>query len=408
MADQDKPDDQVTEGAPAAEERRRLQAFRAARRAERGSDALAPEPEPLDELARIRRKMVRDARRAGRDGVEPAAPAPRILMLSCMKNEGATILEWVAYHRAIGVDHFLVYTNDCDDGTDLIWQRLEQMGLASHLDNPATRRLGRYPPQARAYARAVRHPAYAGAEWVLVLDADEFLNIHTGQGRIDDLLAQNPDADCFMITWRLFGSSGMRDYARGFVLDQFRQAALPDRVTRSHAMAPKSIFRRARFSQANIHRPALPQDGGERLYCAPSGQPISRQWGSVARQGNYDHAQINHYSIQSMDMLLLKFARGFAAKAETEDPAVYLRTRDFNHAPDETILRHLPAVRAEYDRLLADPILARLQRAAEDWRLRKLAEAMAVPELAATKSALVAAQSALMQAAQTGDTPDAA
>ncbi len=35
-----------------------------------------------------------------------------------MKNEGPYIVEWIAYHRAIGVDNFLIYTNGCEDGTD--------------------------------------------------------------------------------------------------------------------------------------------------------------------------------------------------------------------------------------------------------------------------------------------------
>lgn len=347
------------------------------------------------ELAMISRRLTRNARRAARDGaVEPPAP-PKRLLLSCMKNEGATVLEWVAYHRVIGFDHFLIYTNDCEDGTDLIWKRLEQMGLAIFQDNAPKRRLGRHKPQVRGLIKAMTHPAYQSAEWVMMLDADEFLNIHAGDGRLTDLLAQNPDADCFMINWRLFGSSGVQDFQPGFVTEQFLYGADPDRVSRSHALAPKSIFRPNRFSKPNIHRPANPVDGGERIYATASGQPIPRSWGAVSRHGSYSHAQINHYSVQSMDMLLLKFARGFAVERQMESPQDYLEARDFNHCHDASVLRHLAEVRAEYDRLIADPVLARLQSAAVEWRRKKLAEALAQPELRAVKAALVAAQSAL-------------
>ena len=34
-----------------------------------------------------------------------------------MKNEGPYILEWLAYHRIVGFEDFLIYTNDCEDGT---------------------------------------------------------------------------------------------------------------------------------------------------------------------------------------------------------------------------------------------------------------------------------------------------
>ena len=55
--------------------------------------------------------------------VAPAAsqPSGRTLIVTCMKNEGPFILEWLAYHRMIGVDDFLIYTNDCDDGRIGCW-----------------------------------------------------------------------------------------------------------------------------------------------------------------------------------------------------------------------------------------------------------------------------------------------
>lgn len=367
------------------------------------------EAAPLDpvahELAMISRRLSRTARRAGAEGAVPAPPAPRHLLLSCMKNEGASVLEWVAYHRVIGFDHFLIFTNDCEDGTDLIWRRLEQMGLASFRDNHAKRRIGRNKPQVRAMIRAAEDPVYQAAEWIMFIDADEFLNVHVGEGRLPDLLAQNPEADCFMINWRLFGSSGVQDFDAGFVTEQFRQAAHPDRVQRTHAMAPKSIFRRDRFYKPNIHRPANPLDGGERVYAAASGQPIPRHWGAVSRIGTYDHAQINHYSVQSLDMLLLKFARGFAVERQMESPEEYLRARDFNHVRDESILRHAPAVRAEVERLMQDNVLYRLHKVAVEWRRQRLAAALAQPELVAVKAALVAAQQQAMVAEAAADRP---
>jgi hypothetical protein len=355
------------------------------------------------ELAMISRQITRRARRVARAGEAPEAVKPQRLLLSCMKNEGATVLEWVAYHRVIGFDHFLIYTNDCEDGTDLIWKRLDQMGLASFQDNPPKRPVARHKPQVRGLIRAMTHPAYTSAEWVMMLDADEYLNIHAGDGRLSDLLAQNADADCFMINWRLFGSSGVQDFQPGFVTEQFLHGADPERVSRSHALAPKSIFRPDRFSKPNIHRPANPVDGGERIYATASGQPIPRSWGAVSRHGGYSHAQINHYSVQSMDMLLLKFARGFAVERQMESPQEYLEARDFNHCRDESILRHQAQMRSEYDRLIADPVLARLQAAAVEWRQKKLAEALAQPELHAMKAALVAAQAALGSDVQDAD-----
>ena len=69
---------------------------------------------------------------------EPAGKAiegGRTVIITCMKNEGPFILEWIAYHRAIGVDDFLVYTNDCNDGTDELLDLLQDRGIVQRRDN---------------------------------------------------------------------------------------------------------------------------------------------------------------------------------------------------------------------------------------------------------------------------------
>ena len=56
------------------------------------------------------------------------------VLIACMKNEGPYIVEWVAYHRAIGIDNFVIYTNGCEDGTDEILQRLQALGVVQFRD----------------------------------------------------------------------------------------------------------------------------------------------------------------------------------------------------------------------------------------------------------------------------------
>ncbi len=48
-----------------------------------------------------------------------------------MRNEGPYILEWLAHHRAIGVRDALIYSNDCDDGSDALLDLLAGAGMAT-------------------------------------------------------------------------------------------------------------------------------------------------------------------------------------------------------------------------------------------------------------------------------------
>ncbi len=75
----------------------------------------------------------------------------RILCTTVMRNEAPFILEWLAYHRLIGVSDFLIYSNDCDDGTDVMLDHLQSMGLVTHLNNP---RSGKKTVQWKALSRA--------------------------------------------------------------------------------------------------------------------------------------------------------------------------------------------------------------------------------------------------------------
>ena len=61
---------------------------------------------------------------------------PRITAVAFAKNEGRFLLEWIAYHRLIGVSDFVFFTNDCEDGLPALLERLAEMGIVSRYDNP--------------------------------------------------------------------------------------------------------------------------------------------------------------------------------------------------------------------------------------------------------------------------------
>ena len=54
------------------------------------------------------------------------------LLVGIMKNEGPYVLEWVAHHLAVGFGNILIFSNDCDDQTDRILDRLDEMQLVKH------------------------------------------------------------------------------------------------------------------------------------------------------------------------------------------------------------------------------------------------------------------------------------
>ncbi|MBN2631334.1 MAG: glycosyltransferase family 2 protein [Rhodobacteraceae bacterium] len=287
--------------------------------------------------------------------------------ITTMKNEGAFLLDWLAHHRAVGFTDFLVFSNDCDDGTDAMLNRLAQIGALTHVPNP-----GPWPegPQWAALRVADRHPALQAADWVMVLDVDEYVNIHAGNGTLSDLLAAYPQADAIPLTWRMFGNAGVVGYEDRPVTRQFTRCAPRVLHWPWRALMVKTLFRRAAFGKLGVHRPRGPKGNpvwsdptlGERLFSAPGTDP-------------YRDAQLNHYALGAMESYIVKCDRGRANRDGAAFDMSYWCDRNFCTDADTTIQRvDSAALRAA---LHADPTLAALHQAAVAWRHRRFATLMA-------------------------------
>ncbi|MBY0394867.1 MAG: glycosyltransferase family 2 protein, partial [Thermoleophilia bacterium] len=182
----------------------------------------------------------------------------RTAVVTTMKNEGPFILEWIAHHRAIGVTDFLVYTNDCTDGTDRLLDALAVRGVVERRDNPY--RGMNLRPQHAALQAAETEPAVQRADWVICMDVDEFINIRLGDGTLADLRGAMegamPGANMIALTWRLFGNADVDGYADRFVTEQFGLCA-PELVRKPHqAWGFKTLFRNIEiYKKLGVHRP---------------------------------------------------------------------------------------------------------------------------------------------------------
>lgn len=305
----------------------------------------------------------------------------RATLVTTLKNEASFLLEWVAHHRRIGFTDLVIFTNDCSDGTDAMAERLQEMGLARHLPNPGpwkTGGKGEGGPQWVALNRAEGLEEVRGADWVLVADVDEFVNIHAGEGRLADLCAACPGADAIALTWRMFGNAGVVRHAPGLVTRRFFRAAPAVLAWPWRAQMFKTLFRPAAFARMGVHRPRQPRaqvlwrDGSGRAV-DPGGRLFSDY-----RQDNYALVQLNHYALGSAEDFLVKTDRGRANRAAGAFDMGYWVERNLNQVEDRSILRH--PLEAEVAALLADPALARLQAAAERWRQARISALMAEDE----------------------------
>lgn len=297
-------------------------------------------------------------------------PKHQYTIMSMMKDEGHSLVEWVAYHRHIGFDNIVVYTNNCSDGTDDMLIRLQEMGWVQHFRNDVPE--GK-KPQPNALALGTQNPEVTDSEWILTMDADEFLSVKVGRGRISCLIEKMDDAaDAMAITWRFFGSNGITDWNPGLVIENYTRAA-PDKFKKGWGV--KTLFRPYRDMKLGIHRPHIKKAKQEpenakllydQLWLNGSGQPMPDEfslsgWRSTKPTLGYKWAELNHYAVKSYEAYLLRRVRGNVNNKEDKYNAAYFALFDRNEIEATNALRHLRGTKKKMAQILSDPEMRRLQ-----------------------------------------------
>lgn len=302
------------------------------------------------------------------------------LVYTTMKNEGPYMLEWVAYYRSLGVSQILIYTNDCDDGTDLIAERLTEMGMAIHVKNPV-RADG--SPQNQMLRRVRRHPAFKEATWTFSLDVDEYLNIRLPDPSLPSLIAKLEETaggpiDVASFAWKLFGCGGIKGFRDQPVTQQFFLCDDENTPYSGVAQGFKSITRNnGKFPRYGPHRPkgVAPEDEDGIRWSDASGQLMpyaSVSWRAKAGFG-HEFARLHHYVVRSVDGFLVKRDRGKTNHVNRDQAEIYWNNMNANVTEDRSILPL--AARAEPLRkeLMADPVLQDLHDRAIAWHKTKIA-----------------------------------
>lgn len=285
-------------------------------------------------------------------------------IITCMKNEGPFILEWLAYHRVIGVNGFLVYTNDCTDGTDTFLDLLQDKGFLQHRDNPF-KNTG-LKPQHAALQAGENEPVIRDSNWVISMDVDEFINIKVGDGTLSALWDATGDANMISCTWRLFGNGEVHGFVDTPLIAQLDRSAREMTRKPHQAWGFKTLFRNiGLFKKLGVHRPKglNPQLWNEIRWVNGSGARLPKDmyrnaWRSTTDTVGYDLVQLNHYAVRSAESFLVKRDRGRVNHVDRDQGLAYWFRMNNNAVEETSIQRMLPQLQAEMDRLMADPEIA--------------------------------------------------
>ncbi len=317
------------------------------------------------------------ARRATRPHKGPA-------VLSTARNEGIYLIEWVAYHRLLGAETIVVYSNDNQDGSDVLLAALADAGVITWVDSELSGGSGR--AQFKAYGHALGcMPDLLAHRWVLVIDIDEFLVLD--RSRFAGLAEfcdwhDRCGADTVAINWQFMAPEAVGD-PRDVPLTRRNTRVLSQEQCGEGVRLVKSMSRPNRIAHSEAHVPYA--DERSRLTTNHAGgQPHSWRFppeGHSASPKFADHvntgpAVINHYLLKSAPEFVWKMARNrgdyVVQKGEAPGPMLETEAEGFMRGflarglrRDDRAITGMPGLEQEMARLTALP---RIGEAVEEIR----------------------------------------
>ena len=307
-------------------------------------------------------------------------------VVTCVKNEGPYLLEWIAHNRRIGVTDFLIFSNDCDDGTTDILDRLDDLGLIRHLPNPYYLTTGM--PHGTALRYAPTHREFKRSDYIIAIDVDEFITFAAPAETLTSFVHSMDSPDVISLSELLFGFGGVEDFVDAPVLGQFTHSSAIDPGKAQARRGVKSIMRNTdKIGRLTNHRPKIKPKYIDTIdWRDGAGRPVSPEF--IAGQdrgfdcrGCYGRAVLNHFTLRSGEAMLAKFYRGDAVRHDRLDRD-YFRKRNHNQTTRTEHLRDAELVRPEIETLLQDDLLAAAHAATVAKTRARIEALKADPEMA--------------------------
>jgi Glycosyl transferase family 2 len=235
------------------------------------------------------------------------AKPPILAIAAPVRGEAPYLLEWVAYHRVLGVKAFLLGDNtEADDPTGALLQALHRHHIVFRFDWR-----GRVHFQ-KEFNQQVLDTARLFADGIFLIDVDEFLRPAEGSSllEITGRWLSDPSIGAVALNWAIYGSSNRVQAGDGLVIERFTHRAPQDFPVNLHAK-PFARMSACAGPWWNPHAVAL--HAGR--YTDTCGQDVA--WDTtrpdpvgMTTKVVWDVLRVDHFVVKSHEEFLAKQARG--------------------------------------------------------------------------------------------------
>ncbi len=261
----------------------------------------------------------------------PQPRSPLFAIAAPVRGEAPYLLEWIAYHRALGIEAFLLADNGGTDGTSQLLKELADADLVQRFDWSDRKRF-----QMEFYGQALEQAKQRSVTGLFFIDVDEFLRPYpagTQSGEFSradaashrHVIAEiarrwlsDPGIGAVALNWAIYGSSGRTEPGDGLVIERFRRRALQTFPVNRHAKAfvrvtacagpadnPHAVLLRAgRYTDSR---------GDDVVWDTTTGFAAG-----ITAKVIWDVLRVDHFIVKSRQEFAAKSARGTLGPAEPD------------------------------------------------------------------------------------------
>ena len=249
----------------------------------------------------------------------------RIAVCAIFKDEAPFLLEWLAFHKMIGVDLFFLYDNGSSDGGGELIRRSSFVRNVTLIDWPER------PGQLSAYNHfRVNHARRF--TWAAFIDIDEYIMPLAGSSIRDILMRKvyQPYA-AILLQWLVFGPSGHDRRPDGLVIENYTRR-LPQTDDASRHV--KTLVQTEQLLGIDYTPHAAECSGPA---CNTRGEHVLPY--AIQPTECHDVMAINHYFTKSLEDWEFKRCRG---RGDSLDP---YQERLFSDVASQAVIEDTRAVR---------------------------------------------------------------
>lgn len=252
-----------------------------------------------------------------------------------VKNEASIIREWMAFHRAAGIEKLIIIDNGSTDETvEVINSFPDRDSVDLILAPERVSQVDLYDRVLKEYKNSI--------EWCAFIDADEFLYPTVGFD-LRASISNFGNVGALAAHWHIYGSAGLLDRPEGLVIQNYVRRAEDNFVFNRHVKSIVHLKNALRPLTSHLFevKNGIFDDAGNDLHMGPP-------YGFFEEKpATHKTFRVNHYHVRSRNEYYIKSMRGYFGvddeKLEGEKKFNEMfNAHDRNEIEDKSALRFLP------------------------------------------------------------------